>query len=62
MKQTKRCFKSTMQIKSGVCEGSYETSLCATNQEEVTTLKFCYRALENGSQVRWWYFRSLISH
>lgn len=35
MKQTKRCFKSTMQIKSGVCEGSYETSLCATNQEEV---------------------------
>ncbi|KAJ1479498.1 hypothetical protein T484DRAFT_2866567 [Baffinella frigidus] len=35
MEQTKRCFKSTMQIKSGVCEGAYETGLCAAIEEEV---------------------------
>jgi len=35
MEPALRCYRSTVVVKSGICQGNYETRLCARSQNEV---------------------------
>mmetsp|Transcript_55356 Transcript_55356/g.129548 ORF Transcript_55356/g.129548 Transcript_55356/m.129548 type:complete len:322 (-) Transcript_55356:13-978(-) len=35
MEPALRCYRSTVVVKSGVCQGNYETRLCARSQDEI---------------------------